>query len=202
MIPRWYQIEDSLRGSNLLEPAMPQRSSSPNASTADSTGQGLSLNVVGLEAMSTAWTGWTMFCNRKIQRAAMVVGLAAILNCAPYVGVAGAAANPGFTSTYNFDTTLTGVHAFGVTGNGIVVAIFQGTYGPAENVTISVEIQTCGFFGCNWDGATVGGDCTRLLFVGGNSTCNFNTGNSNTLHRIYMIKNFDGNTIKGNVKVS
>ena len=129
----------------------------------------------------------------------MVVGLAAILNCAPYVGVAGAAANPGFTSTYNFDTTLTGVHAFGVTGNGIVVAIFQGTYGPAENVTISVEIQTCGFFGCNWDGATVGGDCTRLLFVGGNSTCNFNTGNSNTLHRIYMIKNFDGNTIKGNV---
>jgi hypothetical protein len=130
------------------------------------------------------------------------IGAAALLTTvAGPVEVASASANPAFNSTYDFDSNLYGSHTFTVGGDGKVTVTLQGTYGPAEKVDITVEIQTCGFFGCNWDGATVGGDCVRDLYVGGTATCNFVTGNSNNLHRIDMSKGTYGTYIQGNVSV-
>lgn len=131
----------------------------------------------------------------------LAVCLTAVLSLVITSSYAYATANPGFNSTYYFDSNLYGSHTFTVSGDGKTTVTLQGNYGPAENVYISVEIQTCGFFGCNWDGATVGGTCQRLLYVGGDATCNFVTGNSNNLHRIDMSKVSYGTYIGGNVTV-
>ena len=140
--------------------------------------------------------------NRPIfLRGTAVTLLAAVLSVVTTSSYAYATASPGFNSTYYFDSNLYGSHTFTVSGDGKTTVTLRGNYGPAENVYISVEIQTCGFFGCNWNGATVGGTCQRLLYVGGTATCNFNTGNSNNLHRIDMSKVSYGIYIGGDVTI-
>lgn len=120
------------------------------------------------------------------------------------IGVAGASTNPGpVNTTYNFSANLYGSTHFTVYGGSGVRFEMKGTYGPSEIVDITVEVQTCGFLGCHWNGATVGGTCTRTLFVGGDAVCNFSGApNSNELHRIDMSKRTDGFTIKGNATIS
>jgi hypothetical protein len=138
--------------------------------------------------------------NAFIRRLVVAIS-AVVLSFAMTSGYAYATAVPGFNSTYYFDSNLYGSHPFTVSGDGKTTVTLSGNYGPSENVYITVEIQTCGFFGCNWDGATVGGRCQRILFNGGVAVCNFNTGNSNKLHRIDMSKGDYGIFIGGNVTV-
>lgn len=137
-----------------------------------------------------------------LNKVVLFITVASTLMLAPLSGIASAAANPGFTSTYDFNTNLYGAHTFGVTGDGYVTGKFTGTSGPNETVVIIVEIQTCGFFGCNWDGQQVWSTCTKVFSIGVTVTCVFNTGNSNTLHRLDFSEQTGTQYLKGNVVVS
>ena len=121
-------------------------------------------------------------------------------------GSAAASTNPGpVNTTFNFNTTLKGATHFTVYGNGQVHIGFTESTGPAghsESLILNVEVQTCGAFGCNWDGKTVGGNCNLTTVVGGGYGCTWTTGISNTLHRIDWTKTFDGAYISGTATIS
>ncbi|MEI7779500.1 MAG: hypothetical protein WCJ42_08720 [Actinomycetes bacterium] len=109
--------------------------------------------------------------------------------------------NPQFNSTYDLSAQLFGATHFTVVGNGTVTVTLTGTYGPSETLNVTIEEQTCGFFGCNWDGVTVGGTCSRVMYVGRVATCYFQAVVNNVLHRLDMTKATDGQEIKGTVQV-
>lgn len=112
--------------------------------------------------------------------------------------VALASTNPGpVNSSYYFDTNLYGATQFTVYGTSGVQLQLAPNYGPTESVDMVVEVQTCGFFGCNWNGQTIGGTCTRTLYNGGYATCNWSVPASNVLHRIDFTKAYDGHYIGG-----
>jgi hypothetical protein len=144
--------------------------------------------------------GYKMVQRTMARSAAGILVAGALLLTNPVT--AGATAASGFTSTYNFDYILWGETHFHVTGNGRVTVALRGTSGPSYSVTVKIERETCGLWGCHWRENYVGGTCTRTLFVGTSTTCSFNPGNNSKAHRIVMTKRNDGVTIKGSVKVS
>jgi hypothetical protein len=140
---------------------------------------------------------------RRAGYVVIAAGMALGLNA----GTALANTNPGPVNTsYYFNTNLYGATHFTVyngssSGNGSVTLQMWGSSGPTEYVKIDVEIQTCGFFGCNWDGKTVGGDCYRYLYNGGYAECDWSVPISNTLHRIDFHKATDGYYIAGSATI-
>jgi hypothetical protein len=117
-------------------------------------------------------------------------------------GAAMASTNPAVNSTYYFATSFAGKTQFTVYGTDGVTLVLQGNYGPSEVATMKVEVQTCGFFGCNWNGQYVGTTCIRTLYVGGYASCHWSLPASNTLHRIYFSKPYDGSWIGGTADIS
>jgi|GEM_PF-1334921 len=139
---------------------------------------------------------------RKIVRNTLFAILATSLVVGLDTTVALASTNPGpVNSSYYFDTNLYGATYFTVYGTSGVQLQIYPNYGPTESVNMVVEIQTCGFFGCNWNGQTVGTTCTRTLYNGGYAVCNWSVPASTVLHRIDFSKTFDGNYIGGNVTI-
>jgi len=118
-------------------------------------------------------------------------------------GAAVASTNPGpVNTTYYFASSFAGKTQFTVYGTGGVTLELRGNYGPSEVATMKVEIQTCGAFGCHWNGRYVGTTCTRTLYVGGYASCHWSVPASNTLHRIYFSKATDGSWIGGDATIS
>ena len=133
------------------------------------------------------------------------ITLVAIISLIPTLfGIASsyASTNPGpIYSTYSFSSNLYGQSNFTVYGTNGVHMQIGGTSGPSEQVSMTVEIQTCGFFGCHWNGATVGGSCVRTVYNGSYAVCNWSVPSSNVLHRIDFTKAFNGKTISGYVTI-
>ncbi len=127
---------------------------------------------------------------RRFARRAAYVAIALCMALGFNAESALANTNPGPVNTsYYFNTNLYGSTHFTVyngtsSGNGSVTLQLWGNYGPTEYVAMDIEIQTCGFWGCHWDGKTVGGECDRYLYNGVYAECDWSVPISNTLHRI------------------
>lgn len=129
----------------------------------------------------------------------------ALTACCLFVAQISAAqgyAIPSFSSTYDLAYRLEGQTPFKVANSQGVTIQLVGTYGPSATLFVNIEEQTCGFFGCNWRGTTVGGTCQRNMYVGRIATCNFLVPISDIDHRLVMTKTNDGQRIRGNVYVS
>jgi hypothetical protein len=118
-------------------------------------------------------------------------------------GAAMASTNPGpVNSTYYFASSFAGSTQFTVYGTSGVTLVLQGNSGPSEVASMHIEIQTCGSFGCHWNGLQVGTTCSRTLYVGGYASCHWLVPASNTLHRIVFSKATDGSWIGGTADIS
>ena len=144
---------------------------------------------------------WIKSFTTRIAVMVVACGLGLGLNA----GSALASTNPGPVATsFDFNTNLYGSTHFTVyngssSGNGSVNISFTEQSGPSwgESVTVSIEVQTCGVFGCHWDGKKVGGNCVLTTLKGWTYGCTWSVPISNTLHRIDWTKTYDGAYISG-----
>jgi hypothetical protein len=126
----------------------------------------------------------------------LVVGLSA---------PASAGTSPHFLNNFRFSVNLAGSTKFTTPSPGVSAYVQVDPSGSYTNnrIRVRVEVQNCGFWGCNWNGTYVGGSCyvypSRTLTKG--KTCTFNVPASGELHRLRFTKANDGVYYSGHVDV-
>ena len=123
----------------------------------------------------------------------LLTGLFALLMTAT-LGIvpAQASTSPSFTSNWSATKFVEGSTTFTVHTSAkatIKVVHDKPSYINPAYVTIEIQRQTCGSFGCSWkdqDDAWVGGSCT--VAAGATKTCTFTPPISNRLHRVVISK--------------
>lgn len=103
-----------------------------------------------------------------------------------------AASSPSFTSSWEAQAQVWGDTHFTVHSSpsvNILATHYNPGYPNPAHVTIRIQRQTCGTFGCSWRDQTdawVGGSCT--VYAGTTRSCNLNPPISNRLHRVVITK--------------